>query len=77
MAEMGSRSLKSNPLVVGKEIHTFPTTIVAGTIVAGTIVAGPRVGTAIVPANPVSMSPIMPEGFVTYTGINPTLRIAP
>jgi hypothetical protein len=68
MAEMGSRSLKSNPLVLGMEIGTYPGPIVVGTVVGTAICA---------PANPVSMSPIMPEGFVTYTGINPTLRIYP
>jgi hypothetical protein len=64
MAEMGSRDLKSNPLVVGTASEAG---IVTGSIV-GTVISAP--------ANPISAGPIMPEGFITYTDFKPTSDIS-
>jgi hypothetical protein len=65
MAEMGSRDLKSHPLIVGAEGAARSTLVVAGAIV-------PAVACA--PANPISVGPIMGEGFTTYSDFNPALN---
>ena len=63
MAEMGNRGLKSNPLLT-------PTGDAAKLSIG--LMAGAFVGTVIcAPANPISMVPIMPDGFVTYTDFDP------
>lgn len=71
MAKMGSRNLKSNPLL-GKAtgVHRptpggSVTPFATGTIVTGVLCT---------PTSPNSGSPIMPEGFITYTGLMPSFE---
>jgi hypothetical protein len=57
VAEVGTRNLKKNPLIARAESDVR---IATGSIV-GTVLCAP--------ANPISTSPIMPEGFITYTDL--------
>jgi hypothetical protein len=66
MAEMGTRGLKPYPQIVPSEnaVHAVPLVIVG----ACTVLCAP--------ANPISASSIMPEGFVTHTDLMPSMDAA-
>ena len=72
MAALGTRKLNNpNPFIGNFEIEARPH---AG-VPTGTLTSATVVGALCAPAAPISESPIMPEGFLTYTNLMPSSQL--
>jgi hypothetical protein len=73
VAALGTRKLNNpNPFIGDFELEIRPR---AGGVPTGTLTAATVVGTLCAPAAPISESPIMPEGFLTYTNLMPSSQL--
>jgi hypothetical protein len=72
VATLGTRKLTNpNPLIGNFGIEARPR---VGTP-TGTLTAAIVVGAVCAPSAPISESPIMPEGFLTYTDLMPSSQL--